>query len=41
MVSRRVGQASVLTTLDIYAHVMPAWQKGVAGAFAEAMGIGD
>ena len=38
---RRLGHTSVLTTLDTHAHVMPGWQKGVAGAFAEAMEISD
>ena len=39
VVSRRLGHASVTTTLDTYGHVMAGWQKDVAEAFAEAMAI--
>jgi hypothetical protein len=28
-------------TLDIYAHLMPAWQKEAAEVFAKAMNQGD
>lgn len=37
VVSKRLGHSKVSTTLDIYAHVLPGWQKQAAEAFAEAM----
>ena len=37
LVSRRLGHASVSTTMDIYSHVLPGWQKESANAFAKAM----
>ena len=37
VVSRRLGHASVTTTLDTYGHSMPGWQQGTAEAFARAM----
>ena len=38
LVSKRLGHASVSMTADIYAHVLPGWQKEAANAFAKAMG---
>ena len=37
VVSKRLGHSKVSTTLDIYAHVLPGWQKQAAEAFAKAM----
>ena len=35
--SKRLGHASVSTTMDIYSHILPGWQKEAASAFAKAM----
>lgn len=40
LVSQRLGHASVSTTMDIYSHILPGWQKEAANAFAKAMGEG-
>ena len=37
VVSRRLGHSNVRTTLDIYGHSIPGWQKEIADAFAQAM----
>ena len=37
LVSKRLGHASIVTTGDIYGHLLPGWQKGAANAFAKAM----
>ena len=37
VVSKRLGHSSVSMTSDIYAHVLPGWQKDAAEAFAAAM----
>ena len=37
LVSKRLGHASVAMTADIYAHVLPGWQKNAAEVFAEAV----
>lgn len=37
LVSKRLGHSSVTMTADIYAHVLPGWQKEAASAFAKAM----
>ena len=37
VVSKRLGHSNVSITSDIYAHVLPGWQKETAEAFAEAM----
>ena len=37
VVSKRLGHSSVSMTLDIYAHLLPGWQKQAAEAFAVAM----
>ena len=37
LVSKRLGHASVSTTMDIYSHILPGWQKEAANAFAKAM----
>jgi integrase len=37
LVSKRLGHASTSATLDIYAHVLPGWQKEAANAFARAL----
>jgi integrase len=37
LVSKRLGHASVATTMDVYSHVLPGWQKEAADAFAKAM----
>ena len=37
VVSRRVGHSKVSTTVDLYAHSLPGWQKEAADAFAAAM----
>ena len=37
VVSRRLGHASVNTTLETYAHCMPGWQPGTVEAFADSM----
>ena len=36
-VSRRLGHASVSTTLDIYGHVLAGWQRELADGFAQEM----
>ena len=36
-VSKRLGHARVSVTSDIYAHVLPAWQRDVAEGFAAVM----
>ena len=35
--SQRLGHARVSVTSDIYAHVLPAWQRDVADGFAAVM----
>ena len=40
LVSKRLGHATVTTTMDIYSHVLPGWQKEAANAFAKAMDEG-
>ena len=37
LVSKRLGHASVSTTMGIYSHILPGWQKEAASAFARAM----
>ena len=37
VVSKRLGHKKVSTTIDIYAHVLPGWQRETAEAFARAM----
>ena len=37
LVAKRLGHASIATTGDIYAHLMPGWGKEAANAFAKAM----
>ena len=37
VVSRRVGHSKVSTTIDLYAHSLPGWQREAADAFAAAM----
>jgi len=37
LVSKRLGHASVSTTMDIYSHILPGWQGEAANAFAKAM----
>lgn len=39
VVSKRLGHSKVSITLDIYAHVLPGWQKEVAEAFAREMDL--
>ena len=41
LVSKRLGHSSVSMTLDIYAHLMPGWQREAAEVFAKAMNQGD
>ena len=40
LVSKRLGHAKVVTTLDLYGHVLPGWQKQAAAVFAKAMDEG-
>ena len=37
LVSKRLGHASVSTTMDIYSHILPGWQQEAANAFAKVM----
>jgi integrase len=37
LVSKRLGHASVSTTMDIYTHILPGWQREAANVFAKAM----
>lgn len=37
LVARRLGHASVSTTGDVYAHLLPGWQKEAADGFARVM----
>ena len=37
-ISARLGHASVTTTLDTYAHLLPAMDRGTADTFAEILG---
>ena len=37
LVAKRLGHASIATTGDTYAHLMPGWGKEAANAFAKAM----
>ena len=37
LVSKRLGNASIVTTGDVYGHLLPGWQKEAANAFAKAM----
>jgi integrase len=39
IVSQRLGHASVVVTLTVYAHVMPGDQKRAATRFAELVGV--
>ena len=41
LVSKRLGHSSVSMTLDIYAHLMPGWQREAAEVFAKAMSQGS
>ncbi|MAX18248.1 MAG: hypothetical protein CL709_00030 [Chloroflexi bacterium] len=41
LVSKRLGHSSVSMILDIYAHLMPAWQRETAEVFAKAMNQGS
>ena len=41
VVSKRLGHAKVSITSDIYAHVLPGWQREAAEAFAHAMNSSD
>lgn len=41
VVSKRLGHANVSITSDIYAHVLPGWQREAAEAFAQAMSSSD
>ena len=41
VVSKRLGHLKVSTTTDIYAHVLPGWQKQAADEFADAMEKGE
>ncbi len=41
VVSKRLGHAKVSITSDIYAHVLPGWQREAAEAFAHAMHSSD
>jgi len=41
LVSKRLGHSSVSMTLDIYAHLMPGWQREAAEVFAKAMNQGE
>ena len=40
LVSRRLGHASVSTTLEIYGHVLAGWQRDLAETFAGALDSG-
>ena len=37
VVSKRLGHANVSITTNVYAHVLPGWQRQAADAFAHAM----
>ena len=37
VVSKRLGHANVSITTNVYAHVLPGWQRQAADAFAQAM----
>lgn len=37
LVSKRLGHASPSITANVYAHILPGWQKEAANAFAKAM----
>lgn len=37
LVGKRLGHVSVVTTGDVYGHLLPGWQKEAANAFAKAM----
>ena len=37
VVSKRIGHSSPKTTMEVYAHALPGWQKDAAEAFADAM----
>lgn len=39
IVSRRLGHASVVVTLTVYAHVLPGDQKRAATRFAELVEV--
>jgi integrase len=39
IVSQRLGHASVVVTLTVYAHVMPGDQKRAASRFAELVEV--
>jgi integrase len=39
IVSRRLGHASVVVTLTVYAHVMPGDQKRTASRFAQLVEV--
>ena len=41
VVSKRLGHKNVSTTLNIYGHVLPGWQRETAEAFAGAMNDRD
>ena len=37
MVGKRLGHANIVTTGDIYGHLLPGWLKEAADALAKAM----
>ena len=37
LVAKRLGHSNIATTGNIYAHLLPGWQREAANAFAEAM----
>jgi integrase len=41
VVSERLGHATVMVTLEVYAHVMPGMQAEAAAKFAAIMARGD
>jgi integrase len=41
VVSERLGHASVVITMEIYAHVMPGMQSDAAARFAALIGDGS
>lgn len=41
LVSERLGHASAVTTLDIYAHVIPNMQESLAGRLDAILGTSE
>lgn len=41
VVSKRIGHATVSTTMDIYGHALPGWQSETAEAVAELINPGS